>query len=84
MLSALKPTDPAIPARHRLLTGDPAAAIVRVADEEHADMIVMGTHGRTGFLRMIMGSVAEVVVRKAACPVLTIKQPADQEAPANV
>ena len=75
MLVAITPQDTSIPVHHRLLNGDPATTIVRIADEEGADLIVMGTHGRTGFLRMIMGSVAEVVVRKANCPVMTIRQP---------
>ena len=75
MLMALTPNDKTIPVHHRLLNGDPANTIVRIAAEEGADLIVLGTHGRTGVLRMIMGSVAEVVVRKAHCPVLTLRQP---------
>jgi nucleotide-binding universal stress UspA family protein len=47
--------------------------IVRVAVEEHADMIVMGTQGRTGLERFMMGSVADRVVRRAPCPVLTVR-----------
>lgn len=74
MLEAVKP--PAgVNYEHRLLSGDPAEEIVRLAAEEHADMIVMSTHGRTGISRLLMGSVAELVVRRAACPVLTFKQP---------
>jgi nucleotide-binding universal stress UspA family protein len=42
------------------------------------DLIVCGTHGRTGFKHMLFGSVAEKVVRKAPCPVLTIRHPAHQ------
>jgi nucleotide-binding universal stress UspA family protein len=55
--------------------GQPADAIARVAQERHADLIVMGTHGRTGLQHALLGSVAEKVVRLAPCPVLTIKQP---------
>jgi universal stress protein A len=77
MLSEVKPTDPQVPFEHRLVTGDPAAAIVRLAAEENADMIVMGTHGRTGLKRLLMGSVAEAVVRRATCPVLTYKSHAE-------
>jgi universal stress protein A len=55
--------------------GDPAEMILRVAEEVHADLIVMGTHGRTGLSRLLMGSVAEQVVRRAPCPVLTMKAP---------
>jgi nucleotide-binding universal stress UspA family protein len=54
-------------------TGDPGAAILEAADQHHAELIVMGTHGRRGFSRLLMGSVAEHVVRNAHCPVLTIK-----------
>jgi nucleotide-binding universal stress UspA family protein len=74
MLHAVVPTDPSIPFEHKLMTGDPAAEIVRLAESEGADMIVMATHGRTGLRRLLMGSVAEAVVRRAACPVLTVKQ----------
>ena len=75
MLHDIAPPDPAVPYEHRLVTGDPAAAIARLAEEEGVDLIVMGTHGRTGLTRLLMGSVAEAVVRRAACPVLTYKQP---------
>lgn len=75
MLKRIEPTDPAVPFEHRLVTGDPAHAIVRLANEEHVDMIVLGTHGRTGLSRMLMGSVAEAIVRRAECPVLSYKQP---------
>jgi nucleotide-binding universal stress UspA family protein len=62
-------------AERRLKEGDPAAEILRAAREALADLIVMGTHGRTGLVRLLMGSVAEQVVRKAPCPVLTVKTP---------
>lgn len=75
MLHDVVPRDPAVPYEHRLLMGDPAAEIVRFAEEENADMIVLGTHGRTGFKRLLMGSVAEAVVRRATCPVFTVKHP---------
>ena len=74
MLQAVVPTDPNVPYEHRLITGDPSTAIARLAEEENADLIVMGTHGRTGLTRLLMGSVAEAVVRRAPCPVLTYKQ----------
>ena len=57
----------------RVATGDPADAIVRMAQEIGADLIIMGTHGRTGLPHILLGSVAEKVVRHAFCPVLTIK-----------
>ena len=59
-----------IKARWRLEVGVPFEEIVKAAEEEHADMIVMGTHGRSGLNRLLLGSVAEQVVRLALCPVL--------------
>src|SRR5262245_19869750 len=53
--------------------GPPAETIVRVAHERGADLIVMGTHGRTGLSHVLLGSVAEKVVRLAPCPVLTVR-----------
>jgi nucleotide-binding universal stress UspA family protein len=75
MLDELTPSDPAVPYEHRMLLGEPATEIVRLAEEQSADLIVMGTHGRTGLKRLLMGSVAEAVVRRSACPVLTFKEP---------
>jgi nucleotide-binding universal stress UspA family protein len=72
-LSTVVPTDAAVPYQHRLVAGQPGLSILQVAEEEGVDMIVMGTHGRTGLSRLLMGSVAEEVVRKAKCPVLTVK-----------
>jgi nucleotide-binding universal stress UspA family protein len=64
-----------VPVERRLEEGDAAAEILRAARESNADLIVMGTHGRTGLSRLLMGSVAEQVVRRASCPVLTVKTP---------
>jgi nucleotide-binding universal stress UspA family protein len=58
-----------------LLKGEPVEQIVRMAKEEGADLIVMGTHGRSGLSRVLMGSVAEWVLRRAPCPVLTVREP---------
>jgi nucleotide-binding universal stress UspA family protein len=74
-LHRIKPQDPAIRVEHLLEEGDPATAILQVAQERQGDLIVIGTHGRTGLGRLLMGSVAEKVVRKAPCPVLTVKTP---------
>ncbi len=63
-----------VKASWRAQIGVPFEEIVKVAQEEHADMIVMGTHGRTGLNRALLGSVTERVVRLAPCPVLTIRQ----------
>jgi hypothetical protein len=62
-------------AERRLEEGDAVTEILRVAEEAPADLIVLGTHGRTGLARLLMGSVAEQVVRRAPCPVLTVKAP---------
>ncbi len=75
MLEAVKPVDPQVAFRHHLAMGDPAGEICRIAAEEGAEMIVLGTHGRTGLLRLLMGSVAESIVRHAPCPVLVYRQP---------
>jgi nucleotide-binding universal stress UspA family protein len=61
--------------------GDPAAEISRIALQTHADLIVMGTHGRSGLERLLMGSVTEGVMRQANCPVLTLKLPVPVKAP---
>ena len=59
---------------HTLLrTGTPYLEIVDAARQNAADVIVMATHGRTGFSHIVMGSVAEKVVRTSACPVLTVR-----------
>jgi nucleotide-binding universal stress UspA family protein len=57
----------------RLAEGDPAIEMVHLAQEAHCDLIVMGTHGRTGLGRLLLGSVAEKVLRRSACPVLMVK-----------
>ena len=58
-----------------LTSSTPAFAIVSHAKEADIDLIVMGTHGRGGFGHLLMGSVAEKVVRSAPCPVLTVRHP---------
>ena len=60
-------------ARPLVRTGSPAGVIARTAEEEGADMVVVGTHGRSGLDRLLLGSVAERVVRLAPCPVLVVK-----------
>ena len=61
--------------RTHITQGLPARAIVETATREGVDLIVMGTHGRTGVGRAVLGSVAEQVMRRAPCPVLTVKAP---------
>jgi nucleotide-binding universal stress UspA family protein/predicted transcriptional regulator len=62
--------------KYELLThlGEPAGAIIRTAKRSAADVIVMATHGRRGFSRVMLGSVAEMVLREASCPVLCIRR----------
>ena len=61
--------------KHKVLNGVPFIEIIRYARDAETDLIVMGTHGRTGLGHLLIGSVAERVVRKSPCPVLTIKHP---------
>ncbi|HSD52464.1 MAG TPA: universal stress protein [Candidatus Methylomirabilis sp.] len=63
-----------VPVETRVVTGIPFDDIVRIGAELPADLIIMGTHGRTGVSHLFMGSVAEKVVRRAPCPVLTVRQ----------
>ena len=65
-----------LPTRRVLITSNsPASAIVEYAGREHIDLIVTGTHGRGAVAHLLMGSVAERVVRTAPCPVLTVRHP---------
>jgi nucleotide-binding universal stress UspA family protein len=64
-----------VKAKGLLSHGDPAKEIVRIARDEGIDMIVIATHGLTGWQHIVFGSVAEKVVRFAECPVLTIRGP---------
>ena len=65
-----------LPKRAVVLTSNaPAAAIVDYAAQERIDLIVAGTHGRGGVAHLLMGSVAERIVRTAPCPVLTVRHP---------
>ena len=74
-LHLLRPADPDIRVEYFLNEGEPVSEILGVAEEVNADLIVMGTHGRTGLGRLLMGSVAEQVMRRANCPVLTVRTP---------
>lgn len=74
-LSKLQATDPALKVERHVRRGDPAAEVLQMIQECNCDLIVMGTHGRTGLSRLLVGSVAEAVLRKATCPVLTVKAP---------
>jgi nucleotide-binding universal stress UspA family protein len=69
------PGDPTVPVEYLLAEEDPVEAIVRTAAERHCDLIVLGSHGRQGLQRLLNGSVAEQVMRRAPCPVLVVKLP---------
>ena len=61
--------------------GPPGAVICWVAQKQQCDQIVMGTHGRTGLMHLVLGSVADYVIRHARCPVLTVRQREANEQP---
>jgi universal stress protein A len=90
-LKRLAPKDGAVKCFFEIVDGFPGEEIVRIAKEIGADMIVLGTHGRTGLNRLLTGSVAEEVMRRSPCPVLTLRAPmpaaeaeeAEHEHPAN-
>jgi nucleotide-binding universal stress UspA family protein len=69
----LEAQDVKVEVTRRVVVGPPYRKIVEVVTEEQADLIVMATHGRTGLSHLVMGSVAERVMRMAPCPVLTIR-----------
>lgn len=78
-LSRFQLSAPEIRVEGHVEEGEPATAIVSAAQVTKSDLIVMGTHGRSGLGRLLMGSVAESVLRTASCPVVTVKTP-DAEA----
>ena len=73
-LHEIQSRDADVRVEHRLEDGDAAKAILRVAEDIQAGLIVLGTHGRSGLGRLLVGSVAEHVLREATCPVLTVKK----------
>jgi nucleotide-binding universal stress UspA family protein len=79
-LRRLQAADPRVQIEYLLAEGDPGPTIVQAARDNKYDLIVMGTHGRTGLSRALLGSVAEMVMRKASCPVVTVRSPSAAEA----
>jgi nucleotide-binding universal stress UspA family protein len=75
------PTSTSVKFERHYLTGPPVVEILDFAAENKIDLIVMASHGRSGISRLIMGSVAEGVMRKATCPVLIVKQPVGELEP---
>jgi len=74
-LMAVTPHDRRIPCEHRLLHGDPAREILKLADQEAVEAIVIGTHGHSRLLHLLAGSVADAVMREAHCPVIAYRPP---------
>jgi nucleotide-binding universal stress UspA family protein len=82
-LGRLEPSEPGVTVEHVLQEGDPATMILRTANQSACDVIIMGTHGRTGAFRQLMGSVADQVSRQASCPVLTCRMGGATSEPAK-
>ncbi len=74
-LEKLVPAKEGVQFERHFLQGVPAEKIVEFAEQNGIDLIVLGSHGRAGLARFLLGSVAEQVVRTGTCPVLTVKQP---------
>ncbi len=80
-LEKITPVGEGLECKRDVRIGAASASILAYAKENEIDIIVMGTHGRTGLTRLLMGSVAEAVVRGAECPVITVKQPVEATQP---
>ncbi len=83
-LLQVQASDPGTRIEHRLERGEASAKILAVAQAIPCELIIMGTHGRTGLGRLLMGSVAEEVLRNAPCPVLTVKSPIPETPPGDL
>ena len=79
-LNGVAPVLPDVSFQRQFIIGHPPDRLLEYAKDNDIDLIVMGTHGRTGLGRLLMGSVAEAVLRRAHCPVLTLKEPVGQRA----
>jgi nucleotide-binding universal stress UspA family protein len=78
-LRRIQPKDPAVHVEHEVIVagGSDAENILRLLEQQKCDLIVMGTHGRTSRVHRLFGGVTDDIVRKAACPVILVKAPAD-------
>ena len=74
-LRQFRPCTPDLAVEYRQEEGEPAELILRMAEEQQCDLIVMGTHGRHGIGRVLLGGFAERVLRRAGCPVLIVRSP---------
>jgi universal stress protein A len=80
-LERIRPMHPDIAVRRVLHAGPAGEVICWFAEDQHCDLIVMGTHGRSGLRHLLLGSVAEHVVRHAQCPVVVVRDPPPDEPP---
>jgi universal stress protein A len=81
-LQKIQPTYPELTVRRALHAGPPGEVICWLAADQQCDLIVMGTHGRSGLMHLLMGSVAEYVLRHARCPVVVVRDaPVGEPAP---
>jgi nucleotide-binding universal stress UspA family protein len=80
-LASLREIAPDVPLDTRIEKGDPADVILHTAQELKCDLIVMGTHGRTGPSHWLTGHVVDEVAQRAGCPVLTMRCPFPEEGP---
>lgn len=80
-LNAIQSQYPSTKLARMLHAGAPGEVICWLASSQNCDLIVMGTHGRTGLKHLVLGSVAEYVMRHASCPVLTLRKPHVKEVP---
>jgi nucleotide-binding universal stress UspA family protein len=74
-LRRIAPPEPDLDPRYLLREGDPVAVVEQVVREQNCDLVVLGTHGRTGLDHLLMGSIAERIIRRCPCPVLVVKYP---------
>jgi len=74
LLHEVRPSQSGVAVQHILIEGNPVEEILHAAEQSGCDLIVMGTHGRRGVSRLLMGSVAENVSRRATCAVVTTRQ----------
>jgi nucleotide-binding universal stress UspA family protein len=74
-LQRFAPPEPGLEVRHLLREGNPALAVEQVVREQHCDLVVLGTHGRTGLEHLFMGSNSERIIRRCPCPVIVVKYP---------
>src|SRR5260370_41165020 len=81
LLQVKPPTGSPVTVKHVLGEGEPAAEVAAIAKKYGCDLIVISTHGRTGLERLLMGSIAEKIVRLAPCAILTVKRSPASTAP---